>query len=258
MTWPFGQEGSAGLLSTDASPLAGGSRINVKTNGGVPAHIDQSLDKRSQHERISNPNEFRAKSSSFITGVVANRDEMKHIKGAAVSANPLGDCIFSDQGGSQNKRDVGYKAQDVKPKLVYLTLNFSVFTTSNDKLCSERGSGSGEGYDYHARLNAATAAKLQIQAGLHGIDVQPQGRPVVVGDLAPALISYNATCFGPSVKVNHQAVCTELHQPWVEDEKYPALRVAAEAARIRARPGGPDGKQLVADGGPGADAPPGA
>jgi hypothetical protein len=140
----------------------------------------------------------------------------------------------------------------VKPKLVYLTLNFSVFTTSNDQLCSERGSGSGEGYDYHARLNAATAAKFQKQAGSHGINVQPQGRPVVGGDEAPALISYNATCFGPSVKANHQAVCTELHQPWEEDKEYPAMRAAMEAARIRARPGGRDDKQLVADGGPGA------
>jgi hypothetical protein len=49
-------------------------------------------------------------------------------------------------------------------------MNFSVFTVSNDKLCSERGSGSDEGYDYHGRLNAATAAKFQRQAGSHGID----------------------------------------------------------------------------------------
>jgi hypothetical protein len=123
----------------------------------------------------------------------------------------------------------------VKPKLVYLTLNFSVFTAiSNDKLCSERGSGSGEGYDYHARLDAATAAKLQMQAGSHGIDVQPQGRPVVVGDKAPALISYNVTCFGPSVKANHQAVCTELQLPWEEDKEYPALW-AASTRQARAK-----------------------
>jgi hypothetical protein len=65
-----------------------------------------------------------------------------------------------------------------------------------------------------ARLNAVTAAKFKKQAGSHGIDVQPQGRPVVGGDLAPALISYNATCFGRSVEENHQSVCTELQQRW--------------------------------------------
>ena len=80
MKWPLGQEGSARLLSTDASALVGGARFNVKTNGGVPAHIDQFFDKRNQHERISNSNEFWVKSSSFITAVVANRDEMQHIK----------------------------------------------------------------------------------------------------------------------------------------------------------------------------------
>jgi hypothetical protein len=88
MKWPLGQEGSARLLSTDASPPVEGARFNAEVNGGVPAHIDDSLDKRTQHERISNSNEFRVKSSSFITVVVANRDEMKDIKGAAVSANP--------------------------------------------------------------------------------------------------------------------------------------------------------------------------
>jgi hypothetical protein len=113
-----------------------------------------------------------------------------------------------------------------------LHLNFSVFTASNDKLCSEGGSSSGEGYDYHARLNAAKAAKLQIQAGLHGIDVQPQGRPVVGEDEAPALIYINATFFGRSVEENHQAVCTELRQPWEEDTEYSALRAAKMAQRV--------------------------
>jgi hypothetical protein len=148
---------------------------------------------------------------------------------------------LSDQGGSQNKKDVGYEAQDVKPKLVYLTLNFSAFTVSNDTLCSERISGSDGGCDYHARLNAAKSAEFKGQAGSHGIDVLPRGRLVVGGDVAPALISYNVTCFGRSVEENHQSVCTELHQPWEEAKEYPAMM----AARIRARPGGPDDKQLV-------------
>jgi hypothetical protein len=77
-----------------------GARFNVEVNGGVPAHIDESFDKCTQHLRISNPYEFRVKSSLFITAVVANRDEMKDIKGAAVSANLLGDCIFFDQGAA--------------------------------------------------------------------------------------------------------------------------------------------------------------
>ena len=59
------------------------------------------------------------------------------------------------------------------------------------------------------------AAAFQKLAGSHGIDVQPQGRPVVGGDEAPALISYNVTCFGRSVEQNHQSVCTELYQPWL-------------------------------------------
>ena len=100
---------------------------------------------------------------------------------------------------------------------------------------------------------AATAAKLQKQAGLHGIDVQPQDRLVVGGGVAPALISYNVTCFGPSVEGNHQSVCAELQRPWQEDKEYPAMRAAMEAARIRALPGGADDKQLAADGGPEAD-----
>jgi hypothetical protein len=54
-----------------------------------------------------------------------------------------------------------------------------------------------------------------------------------VEDEAPALISFNATCFGRSVEENHQAVCTELHQPWEEDKEYPALRAAMEKAGSR-------------------------
>ena len=161
---------------------------------------------------------------------------MQHINGAAVSANPLGDCKFSDQGGSQNKRDVGYEAEDVHPKLVYLAMNFSVFTVSNDKLCSERISGSVEGCDYHGRLDAVTAAKFQKQAGLHGIDVQPQDRLVVGGGVAPALISYNVTCFGWSVEENHQSVCTELQQPW-EEEQLLAAAIALSPAKLAAKSG---------------------
>ena len=192
----------------------------MEVNGGVPAHIDQSFDKRNQHERQVQPALSLLKSSSFITVVVADQGHMERIDGAAVSANLLGECMHQDGRCSQNKRDVGYGTQDVHPKLVFLAMNFSVFTVSNDKLCSKRISGSDGGYDYHARLSAVDAAKFKKQAGSPGIDVQPQGRPVVGGDLAPALISYNVTCFGPSVEKNHQSVCRELQRPWQEDMEY--------------------------------------
>jgi hypothetical protein len=66
MQWPLGQEGSARLLATGATPLIVGARFNVEVNGGVPVHIDQSFDKCNHHLRISNPYECRVKSSSFI------------------------------------------------------------------------------------------------------------------------------------------------------------------------------------------------
>ena len=87
---------------------------------------------------------------------------MERIDGGAVSANLLGECMYHDPTGSQNKRNVGDGPQDVKPKVVFLARNLSVITTSNAKLCSER-SIRGEGCDYHGRLNAATAAELQEQ-----------------------------------------------------------------------------------------------
>ena len=74
----------------------------MEVNGGVPAHIDKSLDKRTQHERISNSNEFRVKSSSFITVVVADQGHMERIDGGAVSANLLGECRYTDPGGRQS------------------------------------------------------------------------------------------------------------------------------------------------------------
>ena len=39
MTWPLGHEGSARLLSTDASALVGGARFNVQTPLNVERHF---------------------------------------------------------------------------------------------------------------------------------------------------------------------------------------------------------------------------
>jgi hypothetical protein len=154
MRWPVGQEGSARLHGADDAALDGGARFKVEVNGGVPVHIDESFDKRTQHERISNSNEFRLKSSSFITVVVADQGHMERIDGGAVSANLLGECMYHDPTGSQNKRGVGDGPQDVKPKVVFLARNLSAITASNAKLCSERSIRGEEGHDYHGRLNA--------------------------------------------------------------------------------------------------------
>jgi hypothetical protein len=203
----------------------------VEVNGGVPVHIDESFDKRTQHERISNSNEFRVKSSSFITAVVADPKHMERIDGGAVSANLLGECIDHDPGGSQNKRNVGDGPQDVKPKVVFLARNLSVITISNAKLCSERSIRGGEGRDYHGRLNAEGASywssrALQEQgASQQDIDVQPQNRCVVGEDIAPAIFSFNVTTFGPSVEKNHLEVCTELQRPWQEDNSSYAAKL---------------------------------
>ena len=180
-------------------------------------HIDESFDKRTQHERISNSNEFRVKSSSFITAVVADQRHMDRIDGGAVSANLLGECMHPDREGSQNKRDVGDGPQDVKPKVVFLARNLSVITVSNAKLCSERSIRGEEGHDYHGRLNAKTAVEL---LAAEDIDVQPQDRCVVGEDIAPAIFSFNVTTFGTSVEANHLRVCTELQRPWKEDMEY--------------------------------------
>jgi hypothetical protein len=105
--------------------------------------------------------------------------------------------------------------------MVFLARNLSVITVSNAKLCSERRIRDEGGQDYHGRLNAATAAKLQEQgASQQDIDVQPQDRCVVGEDRAPAIFSFNVTTFGPSVEENHLAVCTELQRPWQEDKEY--------------------------------------
>jgi hypothetical protein len=62
---------------------------------------------------------------------------MKDLKGAAVSANLLGDFILSDPKGSQNKRDVRWLWHSrcaPEAGVGYLAMNFSAFTASNDKL----------------------------------------------------------------------------------------------------------------------------
>jgi hypothetical protein len=45
---------------------------------------------------------------------------LERIDGGAVSANLLGECMYHDPTGSQNKRNVGDGPQDVKPKVVFL------------------------------------------------------------------------------------------------------------------------------------------
>jgi hypothetical protein len=73
----------------------------------VPVHIDESFDKHNQHFRQVHPALPLAKSSSFIAVVVADQGHMERIDGGAVSANLLGECMYHDPTGSQNKRGVG-------------------------------------------------------------------------------------------------------------------------------------------------------
>jgi hypothetical protein len=59
--------------------LEEGARFKVEVNGGVPVHIDESLDKHNQHFRQVHPAlplVSLVKSPSFITAVVADQGHM--------------------------------------------------------------------------------------------------------------------------------------------------------------------------------------